>query len=306
LLDLSRLSLGLFEQLHETFDFFYERKGLLHVYLGEDAGKRAEEDRDAMETAGFAARRFDRDEVLEFEPALSERARAGLFIEEEAHGHCFGYVQALTAFLERSETKFLSNRSVSDIRLDNGRVQGVRIQSPEEEIDADLVILAAGSWTPLIAKKLGVSIPLQPAKGYSCTIDTFPGAPRLPLLMPGARVIVTPLGDRIRFGGTLEMAGHDLSLDETRYRAVIRGAREVLKTNFEMRNEESWCGLRPCLPDGLPIIDWVPGFENLLVATGHAMLGFTQSPGTGKVVAELANGQMPSAPLEPFRFGRFN
>jgi len=123
--------------------------------------------------------------------------------------------------------------------------------------------------------------------------------------MPETRVIVTPLGDRVRFGGTLELAGHDLSLDETRYRAVIRGAREVLKTSFEMKNEESWCGLRPCLPDGLPIIDWVPGIGGFLVAAGHAMLGFTQSPGTGKVVAELANGETPSVPLEPFRFGRF-
>ncbi len=306
LLGLSRLSLDLFEQLHEILDFFYERKGLLHVYLGEDAGDSAKKDRDSMESAGFAARLLDRDGVLGFEPALSERARAGLFIEGEAHSFSYGYVQALAASLEKGKADVLSNRAVSDVRLENGRVRGVVVQSPEEEIEADLVVLAAGSWTPLIAKKLGVSIPLQPAKGYSCTIDTFPNAPSVPLLMPETRVIVTPLGDKIRFGGTLELAGHDLSLDETRYRAVIRGAREVLKTSFEMKNEEPWCGLRPCLPDGLPIVDWVPGIGGLLVAAGHAMLGFTQSPGTGKVVAELANGETPSAPLEPFRFGRFH
>jgi D-amino-acid dehydrogenase len=305
LLELSRLSLDLFEQLHETFDFFYERKGLLHVYLGEDAGESAQKDGDAMESAGFATRLFDRDGVLEFEPSLSERARAGLFIEGEAHGYSYGYVRALSEFLEKGDSVVLPNRAVSDMRISNGRVRGVRLQSPEEEIEADLVVLAAGSWTPLIAKKLGLTIPLQPAKGYSCTVDIFPGAPTVPLLMPETRVIVTPLDDKIRFGGTLELAGHDLSLDETRYRAVIRGAREVLKTSFEMKNEEAWCGLRPCLPDGLPVIDWVPGIEGLIVASGHAMLGLTQSPGTGRVVSEIADGKTPSVPLEPFRFGRF-
>ncbi len=180
LLGLSRVSFNLFGQLHETLDFFYERKGLLHVYLGKDAGESAKRDRDSMESAGFTARLFDREGVQGFEPALSERARAGLFIEGEAHGFSYGYVQALTASLDKGNADVLSKRAVSDVRIDNGRVRGVLVQSPEEEIRADLVVLAAGSWTPLIAKKLGVSIPLQPAKGYSCTIDTFPTHPACP------------------------------------------------------------------------------------------------------------------------------
>jgi D-amino-acid dehydrogenase len=116
---------------------------------------------------------------------------------------------------------------------------------------------------------------------------------------------VTPLRDRIRFGGTLELTGFDLSLSPKRYQAVIRGARSVLKHDFEMKNEESWCGLRPCLPDGLPIIDRVPYIDGLIMAAGHAMLGFTQSPATGKIVAELANGETPTVPIEAFRFNRF-
>ncbi len=85
----------------------------------------------------------------------------------------------------------------------------------------------------------------------------------------------------------------------------MRAARELLKESYELKNEESWCGLRPFLPDGLPIIDRAPGVSGLIVATGHAMLGFTQSPITGKLVAELADGRSPSVPLKAFRFDRF-
>lgn len=302
---LSRLSLGLFEELSQEVDFLYEKKGLLHVYLTEAGYEGAERERDAMEAGGFHAKLMSRKETLDFEPALVDSIRGGLFIEGEAHGLCLEYVRALARRAESDGVTLVTERLVSRILIDAGEVKGVRVEKPDEDIVADLVVLTAGSWSPSIAKTAGLSIPLQPAKGYSCTIDSYPDAPKVPLLMPETRVIVTPLGDRLRFGGTLELAGHDLSLNDARYKAVVKGGREVLRESIEMRNEEPWCGLRPVLPDGLPIIDWAPYTSNLLVATGHAMLGFTQSPGTGKVVAELANGETPSVPLGPFRYNRF-
>lgn len=305
LMKLSRLSLELYVDLSQKLDFFFERKGLLHVYLTEKGFEGAKAERDTFEAAEFDVRLLDKKDTLDLEPALSDRVRGGLFIEGEAHGHSFGYVQAVADELRRSGATLLENRPVSRILVDTGRAKGVLVTSPEEEITGDIVVLAAGSWTPSLAKSAGISVPLQPAKGYSCTIDTYPGAPSVPLLMPETRVIVTPIQDRLRFGGTLELAGFDLSLNETRYQAVIRGARAVLKHPFEMKNEESWCGLRPTLPDGLPIIGRVPYLDGLIMAAGHAMLGFTQSPATGKIVAEIANGQTPSVPIEAFRFERF-
>jgi len=168
-----------------------------------------------------------------------------------------------------------------------------------------ITVLAAGAWTPALATSLGIDIPLQPAKGYSCTIDAFPGSPTMPVFVPGRRVAITPIGDRLRFGGTLELAGFADTLDATRYRAVIEAARLVLGDRLQMKNEEAWFGYRPVTPDGLPVIARAPGIDGLIVAAGHAMLGFTQSPATGKLVAELANGQTPSVPLEPFRLDRF-
>ncbi|MBI2878486.1 MAG: FAD-dependent oxidoreductase [Candidatus Rokubacteria bacterium] len=307
LLALSRASLPLFEELARTpgIDFFYQRKGLLHVYLSDRGAAGARHEQEVLERAGFRVRLLSGPETLEFEPALSPRVRGGLYIEGEAHGHAFGYVRALAAHVEKRGARVLPHRAVSRIVVERGRVDRVVTASPVEELPADLVVLAAGAWTPELAASLGIRIPLQPAKGYSCTIDDFPGSPRVPILIQERRVIVTPLGDRLRFGGTLELAGYDLAIDETRYRAVVRAGREVLRTPFELGNAEAWCGRRPVTPDGLPIIARAPGVEGLIVATGHAMLGFTQSPITGKLVAELANGQAPSVPLTPFRLDRF-
>jgi D-amino-acid dehydrogenase len=196
---------------------------------------------------------------------------------------------------------------VSGLVVEGRRVTGVRIgERPDEEtLESDVVVLAAGSWSKRLGEGAGVSIPLQPAKGYSATIDMFEGAPRVPVLIKERRVTMTPLGDRMRFGGTLELTGFDSTIDRARYGAVLKAAQETLRVNIPRKNEEAWCGFRPLTPDGLPIIDRARNVDGLIVATGHAMLGFTQSPMTGKLVAEIASGSAPSLPLEPFRLDRF-
>jgi D-amino-acid dehydrogenase len=216
-------------------------------------------------------------------------------------------VEALAKTVEERGGRIVRGRPVEALRVEGSRARGVRVGAleNEEEIECDVVVLAAGAWSRDLARAAGVEIPLQPAKGYSSTVDAFEGAPRIPILIKERRVVVTPLGSRVRFGGTLELAGLDSTIDRARYGAVVKAAREALKLSFPMKNEEAWCGFRPLTPDGLPIIDRVRGVDGLIVATGHAMLGFTQSPMTGKLVAELACGTVPSLPLEPFRLDRF-
>jgi D-amino-acid dehydrogenase len=308
---LSRMSLELFEELGHAPDpgFFYRRKGLLHVYLDDDAAAAARREREALAREGFDARVLSQSETLALEPSLNPVVRAGVFIEGDAHGHSYDFVQSLARRIAQRGARLLTGRAVSRIVAGGGRVRGVAIDGAAagggEELPADLVVLAAGAWTPAIAATVGVSIPVQPAKGYSCTIDAFPGAPAIPVFVPGKRVAITPIGDRLRFGGTLELAGFADGLDATRYRAVIEVARLVLGDRLQMKNEEAWFGYRPVTPDGLPVIARAPRVDGLIVAAGHAMLGFTQSPATGKLVAELANGQPSSVPLEPFRLDRF-
>ncbi len=309
LVGLSRASLELYEELTaaKEADFYFQRNGLLEVFLTDRGIERGRRARELMFEHGFSARLLSRDEALAFEPALSPTIRGGLYIEREAHGLSFGYVEALARTVERRGGKVVTRRPVAGFRIEGGRVRGIRMGEPpdQEEIESDLVVLAAGSWSKRLAEAAGIALPLQPAKGYSSTVDAFEGAPRTPVLIKERRVTVTPLGNRVRFGGTLELAGFDSSIDPVRYGAVVKTAREALKADFPMKNEEAWCGLRPLTPDGLPVIDRAPGLEGLIVAAGHAMLGFTQSPMTGKLVAELANGEAPSLPLAPFRLDRF-
>ncbi len=309
LVGLSRASLELYQELTaaKEADFDFRREGLLEVFLTERGvalGRRA---RELMEKEGFPATTLSRDDALAFEPALSPSIQGGLFIESEAHGFSFGYVQALARTVEKRGARIAARRSVQGLLLDGRRVKGVRIgEAPnEEQIESDVVVLAAGSWSKRLGEAVGISIPLQPAKGYSATVDAFEGAPRIPMIVKERRVTVTPLGARVRFGGTLELTGFDSSIDRARYGAVVKAAREALRCNVPMKNEEAWCGFRPLTPDGLPIIDRAKNLEGLIVATGHAMLGFTQSPMTGKLVAEIASGEKPSLPLEPFRLDRF-
>jgi D-amino-acid dehydrogenase len=302
---LSRLSLGLFEELvsQKEADFFFRRDGLLEVYLTEARLARARRALDNLRSHGFPARLLSREEAVALEPALSPSIAGAVFIESEAHGSSFGYVEALARTVERRGGRLLTGHPVTELSLRGRRVAGVRANG--DGIEAEVVVLAAGSWSRRLAAAIGLRIPLQPAKGYSATVDVFEGAPSVPLLVMERRVTVTPLGKRVRFGGTLELAGFDSRIDRHRYRAVVNAAKETLKTEFPMKNEEPWCGFRPVMPDGLPIIDRPSSVEGLVIATGHAMLGFTQSPATGKLVAELASGKSPSISLEPFRLNRF-
>jgi D-amino-acid dehydrogenase len=312
LMELSRASLELFESLVRRPDlhFFYQRKGLLHVYLSERGFARAQKEGEMLQRVGFGVRLLSRQETLQSEPALSPRICGGLFVEGEAHANCFEYTQSIASDLSKRGVRIVANRAVSRIIVKGGRVAYVVTSLPtsrltEEELPCELVVIAAGAWTPRLAASVGIRIPIQAAKGYSCTVDSYPGSPIIPIFLTEKRVVITPLGKRLRFGGTLELAGDDLRLNPARYQAVINAGREALNESLRLTNEEAWSGLRPLTPDGLPIIDRVPGIKHLIVATGHAMLGFTQSPITGKLVAELANGQSPSIPLVPFRLNRF-
>ena len=307
LLALSRRSLELYEELLGSgeIEFFFERRGLVEVFLSPESRAAARRSKEHLASHGFCAKLLTRDEAIDLEPALAPTIEGGLFIEGEAHGYGYGYVRSLARGAERHGARILAKRDVVGIDTSKGRVCGVRLAGPEEVLEAELVVLAAGAWSEDLARNLGVALPLQPAKGYSATMDRFDGAPELPVLVKERRVIVTPLDDRVRFGGTLELAGFEESVHGARYEAVVAGGAEALRTPPPRRNEESWSGLRPVTPDGLPVIDRSRSVEGLVVAAGHAMLGFTQSPATGQLVAELARGEATSLDASPFRLDRF-
>jgi len=172
---------------------------------------------------------------------------------------------------------------------------------------ADEFVLAGGSWSPLIVRSLRLRIPMQPGKGYSVTVKNPPVLPRIPMLLEEARVAVTPMGERLRFSGTMELSGYDTSISTRRVRALL-GAVPAYLEGLEapqLARGETWAGLRPCTPDGLPFIGRFRRCENLIAATGHAMVGMSLAPVTGKLVTEIVHGRIPSIDLHLLRPDRY-
>jgi len=167
------------------------------------------------------------------------------------------------------------------------------------------VVLAAGAWSPDVGRALGLRVPIQPAKGYSLTYRRPARGPAIPLLPAEGRFSVTPMGEFLRFGGTLELAGMDLSIKRRRVEALRRSALRCIEGGEDLELLEIWRGLRPCTPDGLPLVGRTRRFGNLVLAAGHAMVGMSLGPVTGKLVAQLVAGAAPLADiraLDPDRF----
>jgi D-amino-acid dehydrogenase len=304
LTELSTQSLALYDDLvrRGAADFGYLPGPLINAYTDEGWEGRAVLFADELEELGIGSRVLDAAGVHELEPALSDKVRGALVIEGQASGDCFAFVRSLADGLAALGATTLTETSVERVLVRGGTAIGVAT-SDGRIVDADLVVLAAGAWTASLTAPLGLRLPIEPATGYSWTMPTWPGAPRAPVIFDDDHVVVLPLGDRVRFAGTLELAGFREGPDPVRLEAVARSGREGLRE--APREGEAWFGFRPLLPDDLPAIGWVPGVEGVLVATGHGTLGFTQAPITGRLVVELAGGGSTSVDPEPLRPDRF-
>jgi D-amino-acid dehydrogenase len=186
---------------------------------------------------------------------------------------------------------------------ENGRITAVN--TTRGDLRAGQLLLAAGVWSAPLARELGLHFPLQPAKGYSITVQRPPISPRKYLYLGEAKVAVTPMGQSLRFAGTLELAGFDFTINRRRVNAIRRAAEEYLVDGGREEVVEIWRGMRPCSPDGLPFIGRSRAVTNLIIGTGHATLGMSMGPVTGKLLDEIVQEKPPSIPLHPFRVERF-
>jgi D-amino-acid dehydrogenase len=169
------------------------------------------------------------------------------------------------------------------------------LQTTRGEIAADEFILAGGAWSPELFADLGLRIPMQAGKGYSVTVPSPVQRPRLCSIFTEARVAVTPMGDALRFGGTMEIAGMNERINPRRVAGILRAVPNYFP-RFRAEHFDGlkpWCGLRPCSPDGLPYLGRTRAAANLIVATGHAMMGLSLSPVTGQLVGQLVDGEAP-------------
>jgi D-amino-acid dehydrogenase len=200
--------------------------------------------------------------------------------------------------LTRRGARFAWHTQVSGFRFGRKNVEAVRVNSGKE-IAADEFVLACGSWSAKLGAAAGINVPLQAGKGYSLTLASPRKLPGPAAILAEARAAVSPMGDALRVGGTMELAGLDQSIDPIRVRSIVDA---FVRYYPDFRREDfdgiaPWCGLRPCSPDGLPYIGRTRGASNLLVGTGHAMMGVSLAPFTGKLLAQLMAGERPPIDL---------
>jgi D-amino-acid dehydrogenase len=181
------------------------------------------------------------------------------------------------------------------------RKEIVAVKTNKQILKADEVVLAAGSWSNLLSKKLGLKLLLQAGKGYRINTERETGI-TIPAILAEAKAAVTPMNGFTRFAGTMEIAGINHNINKVRVEAIANAAKRYYP-NIELTEEEkdnAACGLRPVSPDGLPYIGRSSKCKNLTIAAGHAMMGWSMGTGTGKLVAEIISEQKPSLNLSPF------
>jgi D-amino-acid dehydrogenase len=251
---------------------------------------------------------LERDGCIAHEPALArvrEKFAGGLRLPGDETGDCFKFTQALAALAAGLGAEFLYARKITRLAAGSGRIDGVATASGA--VIADAYVLALGSYSPLLAKPLGIDLPVYPVKGYSITvpITDSSGVPESTVMDETHKVAVTRLGERIRAGGTAELAGYDLALREARRATLEHVVSDLFPAGGDISRAEFWTGLRPMTPDGTPIVG-PTRYPNLYLATGHGTLGWTMAAGTGRVIADLVSGRRPEIDLDGLTLERYS
>ena len=305
LLALSRFSLSAYAAFDQEFPgaFGFSRKGLLAVAQTREKLLGFTHEARAMERLGVTIRVLDPAQVAELEPAVRGPVAGGIYYPDEAHCEPLAAVEAMARAARKHGAVVETGVELIDFDSRGTTIQALR--TTRGRIDADRVVLATGSWTKTLARKLGLRVPVLGGKGYAVIVRSVDPPPRRPIKVIDRRIAITPRADGVRLAGTLQLVDGDESITARRVDAIVNGSKTVLNIPEPPEIVEVWRGLRPCTPDGLPLIGFAPGHDNLVLATGHQMCGLHTAPGTGRLVAELITGETPFVDPAPFRAGRF-
>lgn len=305
--ELSLLGKKLYQDWNKElpFRFGYHERGLLMLYKSAAIGHEEQETADMANRLGIEAKVLNQDQVQALEPDVRVDVLGGVFFPGDAHLTPRELVENLIRLLKEGGANLMEGRAISSIETIGGRISAV--VAGGEKHTADEIVLAAGSWSGILARKLELNLPMQAGKGYSFTLNEVEKNVRVPSIFLEARVAITPMSNTLRFGGTMEIIGVDHSINMNRVRGIVES---IPKYYPDMQvpvppKEEIWHGLRPCSPDGLPYIGRSKRYSNLVIASGHSMMGLSLAPGTGKLVSELISGAETSIKIDAFSPNRF-
>ncbi|CAN7591927.1 D-amino acid dehydrogenase [Rhizobium rhizogenes] len=306
LADYSRIALA--DLRTETGIAYDERmQGTLQLFRTQQQLDASAKDVKALAADGIPYEVLDRDGCIRVEPALS-RARdkivGGLLTPKDETGDCFKFTNALAAKAAELGVQFIYGRTIKDLQVEGGQIRG--ILTDQGPITSDAVVVALGSYSPLLLKQVGIGLPVYPVKGYSLTIPIVDPAlaPESTVMDETYKIAITRLGDRIRVGGMAEISGYTNDLGLARRNTLEHSVMDLFPGG-DVSRAAFWSGLRPMTPDGTPVIG-ATKIRGLFLNTGHGTLGWTMSCGSARVVSDLVSGRkadIDTADLSVARYG---
>ncbi len=303
---ISKHSLNFYEEFSKRSDntIGFAKNGLLMVTATADGLKGTREEMRLMAEHGIRGQAMDRDELLSFEPMLKPIVKGGVYFPDEAQAEPFDTTQLLAREFTALGGKILTPAEVFDFKISRER-RIEEVITTKGRLHPDLVVLAAGSWSPGLAKRLGSRIPLLGGKGYSMSLVGEGRKPRCSMMIVDRKIAVTPRSNSLRLAGTLELVNQDFGISPSRVAGIYSGAQEFLHLDYKQEPTDIWRGLRPCTPDGVPLIGFSKKVSNLFYCAGHQMLGLQSAPGSARLSAELITGATPFTDPKPFSPARF-
>ena len=309
---LLRLALFARERLHtiaktEAIAFDHRHGGILGLY--QDA-RELDRDVDTIRSwreFGGSRTALDHEGCIELEPSLKHSSftiAGGIHTPNDESGDCFAFTQQLASRAETLGVNFRWNTTVKGLHREGERITHAITDRGDE--DADIFVLALGSYSPLMMKGLDLKLPIYPAKGYSCTVPVLNDAmaPQLSITSNAHKLVFSRIGNSLRIAGMLELNGYDTELVEARAHLTLSNAIKLFPRACEPDHATYWTGLRPLTPDSLPIVGYAKQ-PNLLLNTGHGMLGWTLAAGTARIVADLARNHAPEVDITGLGWERF-
>jgi D-amino-acid dehydrogenase len=310
--DLGLMSRSLYHDLADKLSYSYEEKGLVMYCKNQNTLDEEAHVADLANKIGIEAKVLGKNEINTLEPEIKPDVAGAVYFPGDAHLNPTELIESLKKYLIANGVILKFNTEVVDIEASGSDIRGLHItkDGANEKIEVQKLILSAGSWSGVLSKKLKLTLPMQAGKGYSVSKRQKAGKEIfIPNILVEARVAITPMsGQFVRFGGTMEIGGLDATININRVRGIIKSVPDFFP-NYELelpKKEEVWYGFRPCSPDGLPYIGRAAAYKNLYVNTGHAMMGISLAPASGKIMAQEILGQQLDMSISGFSPQRFD
>jgi len=301
---LSQKSLTEYENLAKKYpEIRFEQKGLLMVSRTPAGVASAVEELNYVKDMNVPGKELNSDDIQAMEPALKLPLLGGVYFSQEAMGEPYLVVQAMAKEIRAHGGEIMENTELHDLVVENNRVS--KVLTSQGEIEAKQVIMATGSWSKDLARMMRLRVPILGGKGYAMIVPPLEKQPKYPMMLVEKKIAITPRQNSLRIAGTLELVDQDFSITQRRVKNIEKGAREFLHVPENLQVQELWAGLRPCTPDGVPLIGYHRQISNLVVAAGHQMLGLQSGAGTGLLVADLVEGKKPFVDTAVLDVNRF-